>query len=64
MAFAHGRVSWYVTSDIGAIESFRWHAWHFSWNIGAISLVKVGDTGVAPFPIPGIIRSAAIAGSP
>src|SRR6266850_2795299 len=39
---AHGRASVYVTSDIGAIESGRWHASHFSWNIGAMSLVNVG----------------------
>jgi hypothetical protein len=29
-------------SDIGAIESGRWHASHFSWKIGAMSLVNVG----------------------
>ena len=42
---AHGRASSYVTSDIGAIESGRWHASHFSWKIGAMSLVKVGFGG-------------------
>src|SRR5213594_2291900 len=41
IAFAQGRTSSYVTSDIGAIESALWHAWHFSCNIGAMSLVKV-----------------------
>src|SRR5437667_9612416 len=41
MALAQGRTSSYVTSDIGAIESGLWHAWHFSCNMGAISLVKV-----------------------
>src|SRR4029077_15417272 len=40
---AHGRASWYVTSDIGAIELGRWHDSHFSWKIGAMSLVKVVD---------------------
>src|SRR5215831_3246014 len=44
---AHGRVSSNVTSDIGAIESGRWHASHFSWKIGAISFVKVGAAGPA-----------------
>src|SRR6185295_10120297 len=39
---AHGRASAYVTSDIGAIESGRWHASHLSWKIGATSLVNVG----------------------
>src|SRR5215831_2686940 len=38
---AHGRASWYVTSDIGAIEPARWHDSHFSWKIGATSFVKV-----------------------
>jgi hypothetical protein len=44
---AHGRVSSYVTSDIGAIEFGRWHASHFSWKIGAISFVKVGFAGTS-----------------
>src|ERR1700752_4711568 len=39
---AHGRASVKVTSDIGAIEFGRWHASHFSWKIGATSLVNVG----------------------
>src|ERR1700683_2911755 len=30
MALAHGRVSSYVTSDIGAISPLRWQFWHFS----------------------------------
>src|SRR3954454_18142134 len=34
-------------SDIGAIESGRWHASHFSWKIGAMSLVKVGVFGAS-----------------
>src|SRR5437870_400455 len=41
MALAQGRTSSYVTSDIGAIESGLWQAWHFSCNMGAMSLVKV-----------------------
>src|SRR5689334_24209028 len=43
----HGRVSAYVLSDIGAIESGRWHASHFSWKIGAMSFVKVGTFGAS-----------------
>src|SRR5262249_46383103 len=44
IAFAHGRACSYVSSDIGAIESTRWQDSHFSWKIGATSLVNV--TGV------------------
>src|SRR5260370_15283480 len=40
--FAHGRASSYVTSDIGAIQSARWHDSHLLWKIGATSLVNVG----------------------
>src|SRR5262245_1449683 len=32
-------------SDIGAIEFGRWHASHFSWKIGATSLVNVSAAG-------------------
>src|SRR6266852_1457913 len=39
---AHGRASAKVMSDMGASESGRWHASHFSWKIGAMSLVNVG----------------------
>src|SRR5579863_10492092 len=39
MDLAHGRVSSKVTKDIGAIEPLRWHASHFSWRMGATSLV-------------------------
>ena len=57
---AHGRVSSKVTSDIGAMYPGRWHAWHFSWRIGATSLV---NTGVAAAPwalaIDGMARAAA-----
>src|ERR1700674_5262590 len=28
MDFAHGRVSSYVTSDMGAIDPLWWHSWH------------------------------------
>src|SRR5947209_5057548 len=45
IARAHGRASSYVTSDIGAIESGRWQASHFSRKIGATSLVKVTGRG-------------------
>src|SRR5207244_3848941 len=38
---AQGRASWYVTSDIGAIEFGWWHSWHFAWKIGATSFEKV-----------------------
>ena len=41
MARAHGRTSSYVTSDIGAMEPGRWHAWHERWSIGATSRVNV-----------------------
>ena len=37
----------YVTSDIGAIESARWQAWHLSWRIGATSLAKVTGSPAA-----------------
>src|SRR5471030_1606352 len=41
IAFAHGRASSYVISDIGAMLSTRWHNSHFCWKIGATSLVNV-----------------------
>src|SRR4051794_36657019 len=44
---AQGRDSSNVTRDIGAIDSGRWQASHFSWKIGAMSLVKVGLAGTA-----------------
>ena len=43
---AHGRASSYVCSDIGAIESGRWHDSHLFWKIGATSLVNVGTAAV------------------
>jgi hypothetical protein len=52
---AHGRDSSNETSDIGAIESGRWHASHLFWKIGAMSLVKVGACAAA---IPGIANMA------
>ena len=42
-----GRASAKLTSDIGAIESGRWHASHLSWKIGAMSLVNVGAFAAA-----------------
>ena len=42
---AHGRASGKVRSDIGAIDSGRWHASHLAWKIGATSLAKVGAAG-------------------
>ena len=43
-------------SDIGAIESGRWQASHFSWKIGAMSLVNVGAFAAS--------AAAAIPGTP
>ncbi len=43
----HGRTSEKVFSDIGAIESGRWQASHFSWKIGAMSFVNVGLFGTS-----------------
>src|SRR5438067_12701397 len=45
---AHGRASSYVMSDIGAIDPGRWHTTHDLYMIGATSLVKVGESVVAP----------------
>src|SRR4249920_2704269 len=59
---AHGRASSKVTSDIGAIESGRWHASHFSWKIGAMSLVKVGFAGTSANA--GVAIAAAMARTP
>src|SRR5579859_3041373 len=50
MAFAQGRVSSYVTSDMGASEPLRWHSWHRSWKIGAISLANVTALAVSAGP--------------
>jgi hypothetical protein len=49
MARAYGRVSLYVTNDIGAIAPGRWHSWQFFCSIGSTSLLKVGtaDAGAA-----------------
>src|SRR5205807_9069926 len=63
IARAHGRTASYVMSDIGAIESGRWHASHFAWKIGAISLVNVtgcaaGCAGAAAGNITGRLRTA------
>src|SRR5580704_4378016 len=51
MALAQGLDSSYVTSDIGAIESLRWQFWHFSWKIGAMSLVNVTGLSWSDAPI-------------
>ncbi len=40
---AHGRASPYVSSDIGAMLPGRWHAWQFSWKMGAMSFVNVTE---------------------
>src|SRR5437764_11862634 len=62
MAFAHGRTCSYVINDIGAIDSGRWHDSHFSWKIGAMSLVKVGDLTVSADGVDsGTVSSAAAA---
>src|SRR3954471_12253030 len=45
--FAHGRVSSYVTSDMGAAVPGRWHSSHRACRIGAMSLVKVGTLSAA-----------------
>ena len=37
-----------MRSDIGAIDSGRWHASHLAWKIGATSLAKVGVSGTWP----------------
>src|SRR5215472_4152598 len=58
IAFAHGRLSSYVTSDIGAIDPEWWHSWHFSCKIGATSLANVTALAAgAELPLP---TSAAI----
>src|ERR1019366_674737 len=45
MERAHGRASFHVSSDIGAIEPGRWQFSQAFWKIGATSFVNVG---VAP----------------
>src|SRR6185295_1486018 len=56
---AHGRASLKVISDIGAIESGRWQASHFSRKIGAMSLVNVGVFGAsAAHAAPGTSNAA------
>ena len=39
MARAHGRACSYVSSDIGATDSGRWHCWQLRSRIGAMSFV-------------------------
>src|SRR5262245_60331880 len=63
--FAHGRASWYETSDIGAIESGRWHVSHLAWKMGATSFVKVGALAAsAAAPGTELIATIAIAAAP
>jgi hypothetical protein len=40
-ARAHGRVSSYVSSDIGAIAPGRWQFWQARCRMGATSFAKV-----------------------
>src|SRR5438067_6062581 len=47
IAFAHGRASSYVRSDIGATDPGRWQPWQLRCRIGATSFVKV--TSRVPF---------------
>ncbi len=62
---AHGRASWYVTSDIGAIEPGSWHDWHLAWKIGATSLVNVTCFGAsAANAEPAIANTALAANTP
>jgi hypothetical protein len=42
MTFAQGRTSSYERNVIGATSPARWHFVHFSYMIGATSLVNVG----------------------
>ena len=60
---AHGRASWYVTRDIGAMESGRWHASHFAWKMGATSWVKVGVSPSAAAEGPASAANAAASSS-
>src|SRR5262245_35185407 len=63
--FAHGRACVKVISDIGAIESGRWQASHFSWKIGAMSFVNVGVLGASAAPaVAGSISAAPSAQAP
>src|SRR5262245_51966643 len=57
--FAQGRASWYVASDIGAIESVRWHVSHFAWKMGAMSLVKVGFLGASAAAAAAAVKNTA-----
>src|SRR5205809_3883469 len=49
---AHGRASSYVSNDIGATDSGRWHRWQERCRIGATSFVNVTSlaalAGAAP----------------
>src|SRR3954468_486828 len=64
---AHGRASAYVSKDIGADVSGRWHTWQRLRKIGASSLLKVGFLGAASAARAGVavtraIRAATAAG--
>src|SRR6478735_966121 len=54
----HGRTSEKVFRDIGAIESGRWQASHFSWKIGAMSLLNVGLFGTSANAAAGVTSAA------
>src|SRR5438874_2094471 len=60
IARTYGRASSYVTRDMGAMLSTRWQDWHFSWKIGAISLVNVGG-GAPAAPMAGACATNVIA---
>src|SRR5262249_14664130 len=47
MTRAHGRTSSYERKVIGATSPARWHIVHFSYMIGAMSLVNVGTAAGA-----------------
>src|SRR6266849_2882435 len=47
IAFAHGRVSSKVRSDMGAISPGRWQPWQRFCKIGSMSLWNVRVTGAA-----------------
>ena len=49
IARAQGRASSYVSSDIGAMLSGRWHSWQERCRIGAMSSANVADTAAPAF---------------
>ncbi len=64
MSRTHGRACAYVSSDIGATEFARWQESHFSWKIGATSLLNVGVVASAARASPGSVRIAPSATRP